>query len=341
MRAESLLLTAPRRLAWIAATLPPPGPGEALVETRNGAISVGSELPVVRGDERSATPAFYPRMTGYENVAVVRAVGAGVGDIGAGDRVVTTYGHRTRAVVPAERLVRVPAGVPDPAALLAILSGDVATGIAKLGAAGRGAVLVTGAGAIGLLATAVLRARGATGIDVVEPRPERRALALALGADAAFAPDDPTRRPGDAERYDAGVECSSRDAAFALLQDRVRPGGTICVLADGNLEPLTLTPRFHANQLRVVGSSDCPDYHAHARWWFPLARDRAADLDRLFDLRIDRGGLPETFAALAEGAVTPVKVLVSYGATGQTAPSATGPGSRSYVEQRRPRPVRN
>jgi alcohol dehydrogenase len=252
-------------------------------------------------------------MTGYENVGIVIALGPEAGRVRVGDRVVVTYGHRTHAVIPEGKAIVVPHGISDELAMLLILSGDVATGIRKLGEAIREPVLVTGAGAIGLLAVFVLTALGALAVDVVEPQADRRALALALGARRAVTPDGAATLDDD---YAAGVECSSRDAAFALLQSRVRPHGRICVVADGNLEPLTLAPAFHARQLTVVGTSDCPDYHAHARWYFPAVQRTDGRLARLFDRRIAAADLPATFADLASGESSAIKVFVRYNLAG-------------------------
>lgn len=307
---RSLLLHAPEQLAWVSEQLPPLGPHDLLVETVVGAISSGTELPHYRGTSRDLSAPPYPRMTGYESVGVIRARGAAVANPALGARVVATYGHRDRAIVPAVKTIPAPEGVGDAAALLLILSGDVATGIAKLGNPVPEPVLVTGAGAIGLLAIFVLKALGATAIDVLEPRANRRELALRFGARRALAPHDAALLGDD---YASGVECSSRDAAFATLQARLRPHGRICVLADGNLEPLTLTANFHQRQLNIIGSSDCPDYHAHARWFFPLATRHQGVLEQLFDHQVRPAGLPATFAALASGDLLATKVLVHYG----------------------------
>lgn len=325
METDSLLLTGPRALHWERTTLPPVGPGELLVATRTGAVSLGTELPLYRGDARGVPAARYPRMTGYEAVGVVRACGAGVATLRPGDRVVATYGHRTAAVIPAHKAIPVPEGVGDDLAILTILSGDVATGIGRLGAAAGGEVLVTGAGALGLLAVFVLRARGAAAVEVVEPEAGRRALALALGARRAYAPDK-VGPPG--ERYDAGVECSSRASACALLQQQLRRKAPLVIVADGNLEPLVLDPAFHERELTVHGTSDCPDYHAHARWYFANLARFAPTLARLFDRRTTPAALPATLAALADGGERAVKVLVDYGATVAGGPEAPGLESR-------------
>jgi alcohol dehydrogenase len=307
--AQSLLLHAPERLAWVAEQLPPPGPQEILIETTVGAISGGTELPLYRGTSRDLVAPHYPKMTGYESVGIVRARGAAVEHPALGARVVATYGHRTGAIIPAAKAIPIPETIDDATALLLILSGDVATGIGKLGMPPSEPILVTGAGTIGLLAVFTLACLGATAIDVIEPQANRRDLALAFGARRALAPGDASTL---ADTYASGIESSSSDTAFATLQSHLRPHGPICILADGNIEPLILTPHFHQRQLLIIGSSDCPDYHAHARWFFPHAARHMPTLRRLFDRRVRRSALPATFAALATGDLAATKVLIEY-----------------------------
>ena len=72
-------------------------------------------------------------------------------------------------------------------------------------------VLVTGGGPVGLLTTAVLRARGIDDITVSEPAPLRRERALAVGAARAIEPDELPRAPMGrpvAEPYTIAFECS-------------------------------------------------------------------------------------------------------------------------------------
>jgi alcohol dehydrogenase len=303
---ESLLLTAPRMLAWVSEELPVPGPGEVLVRTIAGAVSVGSELPFVRGDGRHARRPEYPLMTGYESLGVVEACGPHVSTLAPSDRVVAFYGHRTAAVLPERRAVPVPRDIPDDLALLLVLACDTAKGVAKVAPPAGEAVLVAGAGAIGLLTLFNLRAQGLA-VDMVEPHSGRRRLAHSLGARQVFAPIDV---PSDSYAY--GFECSSRGEAFRVLQQALVPGGRICVLSDGTIEPLVLEPEFHTKELTIVGSSDGLDYHAYARWLWPALRAAGPQLGQLYEARIGRKELSDLFAAMAEGAAAPIKVLVSY-----------------------------
>jgi alcohol dehydrogenase len=303
------MLTAPRTLDWISEVLPEPGGEDIIIQTTTGAVSIGSELPQYLGTNRSAVPPRYPRMTGYESLGRVAWCGAEVRGIRTGDRVLAFYGHRTQAVVPATSVILVPDDISDALALLAILSCDVAKGVRKITPRPEQPIVISGAGEIGLLTLFVLTALGCYLIDVIEPLPERRALARRLGARAVFAPNALMSGNDD---YALGFECSSRDRAFAMLQQLLKPQGRICILADGNLEPLTLTPAFHHKELHIVGSSDGWDYHAHASWYFHTLRQRAVPLEALFDREVQAADLGATFAGLAAGSLGCIKVLVKY-----------------------------
>jgi len=309
MLRQSLLLVAPGQLEWVTEELPPLQPDEVLVQTTAGAISSGSELPRYRGTARSSHTPSYPQMTGYESTGPIVACGSAVQRFQAGDHVVAFYGHRTHAIVPEAKAIAVPAGISDALALLAILTCDVSKGIRKADIKPGETVLITGAGAIGLLTIFMLKAMGVQATDLVEPRAERRALAVQIGARMVMSPQE---MKSMSSRYDTGIECSSRNAAFELLQNSMRPEGRICILADGNLEPLVLAPAFHEKELQVVGSSDGWDYQEHARWYFDVVGRHAHNLEQIFDYHTTADGLAVTFEQLATGEITPTKVLVHY-----------------------------
>jgi alcohol dehydrogenase len=236
MQRHSLLLTALRQLEWVSEVLPSLEPHEVLIQTTAGAISIGSELPIYRGTARSTEPIRYPRMTGYESAGIITGCGSHVQRFQAGDRVIAFYGHRSHAIIPEAKAIAVLNDVPDALALLSILTCDVSKGIRKVNPKPNEAVLITGAGTIGLLTVFMLKALGVQTIDVVEPRAGRRAMALQLGARMAMPSQEITK---GSEIYPVACECSSRDAAFELLQGKMQREGRICILSDGNIEPLT------------------------------------------------------------------------------------------------------
>ena len=309
MHRQSLILIEPGQLEWIPEDLPPLQPHEVLIQTTAGAISIGSELPQYCGTARSTELARYPRMTGYESVGVVIACGSAVQRLQVGNRVIAFYGHRTHGIVSEAKAIAVPGDVPDAIALLAILTCDVTKGIRKVAPKPEEPALITGAGTIGLLTTSMLKAYGVETIDVIEPRPERCTMALQLGASTALSPQEMASRSNN---YPVAFECSSRNLAFELLQGRMQHEGRICILSDGNVEPLVLTPAFHEKELKIVGSSDGWDYQEHAKWFFNHLREHPSNLEKLFDYHTPADKLIATFELLATGAIMPIKVLVHY-----------------------------
>ncbi len=96
-------------------------------------------------------------------------------------------------------------------------------------------VLVTGAGPIGLMATAVARHAGARFVVVSEPNPTRRALAARMGATVAVDPRerdlaDVWRELGMAEGFDVALEMSGAPAAIRGALDNMAHGGSIAIL---------------------------------------------------------------------------------------------------------------
>ncbi len=319
MQAHALLLTGPHQLTWISSELPMLQADEVLIRTTTGAISIGAELPQYRGTARASIPAIYPHMTGYESVGIIKACGSDVHHLHEGQRVVSFYGHRTYAVVPAYKAIPIPDDIPDTLAILSILTCDVVKGIRKVAPQANEPVLVTGAGAIGLLTLFMLTTLDIHNIDIVEPHPERLTIAKSMAIRSAIHPQEIAQRQED---YAIGLECSSHNDAFALLQQKMRPNGRICILADGNLEALVLTPAFHARELLIVGSSDGVDYPGHAQWYFQTLRTSpyTSTLKRLFEHHTTAQQLPTTFEQLASGVITPIKVLVHYNNTNNPLP---------------------
>ncbi len=96
-------------------------------------------------------------------------------------------------------------------------------------------VLITGAGPIGLMATAVVRHAGARFVVVSEPNPVRRALATRMGATVVVDPltqdlHDVQRELGMVEGFDVALEMSGNAAAIRTAMDNMAHGGSIAIL---------------------------------------------------------------------------------------------------------------
>jgi threonine 3-dehydrogenase len=96
-------------------------------------------------------------------------------------------------------------------------------------------VLVSGAGPIGLMATAVVRHAGARHVVVSEPNPVRRELAERMGATLAIDPTttdlaDVQSQLGMVEGFDVALEMSGVAAALRLAIANMAHGGGVAIL---------------------------------------------------------------------------------------------------------------
>ena len=96
-------------------------------------------------------------------------------------------------------------------------------------------VLITGAGPIGCMATAIVKYAGARYIVVTDPLPERREVARRMGATVAADPGDTDlgdvqRQLGMLEGFDVGLEMSGSASALRQMLDNMCMGGKIAML---------------------------------------------------------------------------------------------------------------
>jgi (R,R)-butanediol dehydrogenase/meso-butanediol dehydrogenase/diacetyl reductase len=163
-------------------------------------------------------------------------------------------------VVREAALVRMPPGLSPREAALAEPLAVALHGITRSGVAQGDTVMVMGAGPIGALSLAALKATGIGPVTVVEPTEGRRRLARDLGADEVLDPSElevfpmwePERQSDRAVHV--VLECSGKKAAMEAGFHQLRRGGTMALVGAG-MEPPTFDPnRFLLNELTVTGS---------------------------------------------------------------------------------------
>jgi threonine dehydrogenase-like Zn-dependent dehydrogenase len=166
----------------------------------------------------------------------------------------------TYKVVPAGELVPLPAGLDPRAAALAEPLAVAVHGITRSGVRPGQRALVLGAGPIGALSIAALRALGVDDVTCAEPGEHRRALARAVGATAACHPADldipSIAEPGrvvDAA-VDVVFECSGTRAAMEAGLAQLVRGGTLVLVGAGMDAPRFDPNRILLNELVVTGA---------------------------------------------------------------------------------------
>ena len=163
--------------------VPVPGPGQALVRIEAAGVNF------IDIYHRSGLyPVSFPYTLGQEAAGAVTAIGPGVAGVAVGDRVAYTGVPGTYAefaVVPAERLVPLPAGVTARLAAAVLLQGVTAeylTASTYPLAAGDVCLVHAAAGGVGLLLCQIAKRRGARVIGTVSTA-EKARLARGAGAD--------------------------------------------------------------------------------------------------------------------------------------------------------------
>jgi len=168
-------------------TLPAPGAGEARV--RQTAVGVNF-IDVYH--RTGLYPLSLPSGIGVEAAGVVEAVGPGVSQVSAGDRVAyvapvagPVAGYATERNLPADRLVSLPEGISDETAAGAMLKGLTVQALVRRTypvKPGDAALVHAAAGGVGTIMVQWLKALGATVIATVGTDEKARA-AMANGAD--------------------------------------------------------------------------------------------------------------------------------------------------------------
>ncbi|MEV0374685.1 alcohol dehydrogenase catalytic domain-containing protein [Streptomyces sp. NPDC050636] len=332
-----VVVTAPDTIEIHTAPVPSPERGEALVKLHVSGVC-GTDKAGAHGEHAFFKPPYYP---GHEVVGEVMAIGEGVDNVSAGDRVTaeptlvcghckpcTTErenlcenlqffgcGYREGGMadvftVPADRLHPVPENfTTHQAALIEPLATPVHA-VRLAGNLDGKAVAILGAGTIGLLLLAAARHNGARKIVMTDTLATKRELALRLGADAVI--DAARSDLAQAIRWELGesadvvFDCVSIQPTVAAAIQMVVKGGTVVVVG-GARKPITIDlPVVQEYQVRIQGATTyrAEDFHDATDIIASGAVDAADFITATFPLT----RAAEAFAAITSG--TEVKILV-------------------------------
>ena len=174
----------PEVLRWEAIDVPDPGPGEALIRQTAAGLNF---IDVYFRTGLYPAPSF-PATIGNEGAGVVEAVGDGVTEVAAGDRVaycMSLGSYAQRRLIASKQLVKIPDGIGDEQAAAVMLKGCTVQYLIRRTHAvqpGETVLFHAAAGGCGLIACQWLKHLGATVIGTVGTR-EKAELAKAHGCD--------------------------------------------------------------------------------------------------------------------------------------------------------------
>jgi (R,R)-butanediol dehydrogenase/meso-butanediol dehydrogenase/diacetyl reductase len=220
--------------------------------------------------------------------------------------------------VDERELLRVPDGLTLREAALAEPLAVALHGITNSGATPGQPVLVLGAGPIGALTIAALRAKDIDDIKVSEPAPVRQELARRLGASVVVAPDalevpgpyDPGTLVADA--VDVVIECSGHQEAMEAGLAQLKRRGTLCLVGAGMASPRFDPNRILLNELIITGAF-CYDADGFERSLELLASGRLPLGELIDPVDVPLSGALDAMHGLAGGQIAS-KVLIAPGA---------------------------
>lgn len=259
---RALAKTAPGPgLTLIDAPIPQPGPGEVRIKVLRAGLC-GTDLHLYTWDEWAASVVRTPLILGHEFCGRIDALGAGVAGLSEG-ALVSGEGHivcgqcrNCRAgrrhlcintvgigvnrdgafadyvVLPATNVWQQPADLDPAIGALFDPFGNATHTALSFPMAGED-VLITGAGPIGVMATAIARHVGARFIVVTDLNPTRLDLARAAGADLAIHPEElrsAMTSLGMKEGFDVGLEMSGAPPAVEAMLATMNHGGRVAML---------------------------------------------------------------------------------------------------------------
>ena len=197
MNNEQIVFTDINKAELLKVDIKEPGRKEVLVETEYTVISAGTEKANITGEKnihgiKALCNTDFPRSSGYSGVGRVLKIGKDVESVKQGDRVVICFGKHCRYnTLPEEQLVKVPYdSIPSEQIALTVISTFSMLSVRKNNLEIGESAMVMGLGILGLIAIQIYRACGAVPVIAADPNPERRKLALKLGADYALDPFD-------------------------------------------------------------------------------------------------------------------------------------------------------
>lgn len=322
MRAAELI--APRIFQLAEMPIDDPGPGEIQVQVN--AIGVcGSDLHAYSEGSVGSTPNVYPMVLGHEPSGTIVKIGPGatglsIGDRGALEPALYCYhcefcltGHhnvcanirflsnpgyagffRERVNLPVSNFAPIPGNMSFEVATLAE---PLAIALHSLHLASIKAdehVAVIGAGPIGLMTIAALRAFNVGRIWAIEPLQHRRELALSIGAHAALDREGAVKeihRDTNGRGVDCTIDCAAGERTTDQALEMTRNAGRVALTGIHATPSVSLdgsTMRRKELAIYNVRRSNHETHDAlellrsHPEWFAPVVTHRR-QMDRIGD----------------------------------------------------------
>lgn len=292
MKNQAIFFTEPGKAELLEEELRELKDNEVLVKLAYSTISSGTERANLIGHVNigitgSGNPPF-PRIVGYCSSGVVEKIGEKVEGLEVGDRVAVSWGkHRQYMILTTDNVHKI---TDDNISLSEAATWQIATfpmaAIRKCRLEFGESAIVMGLGVLGLFAVKLLRVAGATPIIAVDPVPEKRELALKIGADYAFDPFAPDFAEQVKKVTDGGakvgIEVTGVGAGLDGILDCMARFGRVALLGCTRDKEFSIDyyRKVHGPGITLVGAHTIarPDKESSSGWW--TLKDEMAALQK-------------------------------------------------------------
>ena len=291
MKTKQIVFTKPYVVEILEKETMMPKPEEVQVRLVTSTISSGTERANLIGDPNvyiGEGEVPFPRTVGYSSAGIVEKVGENVKGIKIGDRVALAGTvHRQILNVPQDCVYLLPPEVSFQDGALFYISTFPLAAIRKCRIEIGESAIVMGMGVLGMLAVSLLRAAGAAPVIAVDPVPEKREKALAIGADYAFDPfaEDFADKVKEVTNGGAkvGIEVTGVGSGLDGILDCMARFGRVALLGCTRNKEFTIDyyRKVHGPGITLIGAHTLarPEVESHEGWW-----TRKDDIEALIKL---------------------------------------------------------
>ena len=276
MKTKTIVFTAPKTAELLPGETKPMTPTSVAVKMVYTVISGGTERASIMGAPNTGNS--WPRYLGYCGIGHVMEVGEQVTSVVPGDRVLVYHGHHSQYnVAPETKVTKVTQEKLDSLeAAFTIIASMGLGGVRKLELELGESAMVMGLGLLGIFALQFLRLSGAYPLIAADPNPERRALALELGADYALDPTEDgfaqrVKELTDGKGINACVEVTGRSEAMLQALNCASRLGRISLLGCTRVSDCAVDyyQQVHRPGVKLIGAHNFirPKFESYPHHW--------------------------------------------------------------------------
>lgn len=313
--------------------VPEPKVDEVLIESDYSALSAGTERAnLICLPNTGAAEYGFPQQSGYSASGHVIAVGKEVSNLKVGDKAIVAWGgHRSHTIKKADSVYKIEDESIDMLdASFAHIASFSFLGVRKLKIEIGESAMIAGMGILGAFAVQIANFSGAVPVVVSDFDPSRRELALQLGANAAFSPDEDdfiekVKAATDGDGPNAVVEVTGSSIALQQALEYIAREGRISLLGCTRISdvPIDFYKYVHRRGISMIGAHTFTrpkQESAYGRWtehddyrtFLKLVAAKKLQVHPLISEIVSPKDAPEIYRRLAETKNPPLGIAFDW-----------------------------